>query len=110
MLFLFVSVAATSIYIVEGGLLRTPKVYNAVITTDDNLQPSRAYPYIQPVIHETPITYPFNSIHGYSPFGYDYSPYHTGYIPQQQSEIQSYPPPQQQQQQPLPPPGYNEQV
>lgn len=31
-------------------LLRKPKVYNAVITTDENLTPSRAYPIIQPVL------------------------------------------------------------
>lgn len=31
-------------------LLRTPKVYNAIITTDENLTPSRAFPIIQPVI------------------------------------------------------------
>ncbi|KAL7018176.1 hypothetical protein ACKWTF_010659 [Chironomus riparius] len=31
-------------------LRKTPKVYNALITTDENLQPSKAYPIIQPVI------------------------------------------------------------
>lgn len=41
-------------------LRRTPKVYNALITTDDNLTPSRAFPVIQPTIHETGIaSYPF---------------------------------------------------
>ncbi|XP_058824937.1 tyrosine-protein phosphatase non-receptor type 23 [Topomyia yanbarensis] len=49
-----------------GGLLRTPKVYNAVITTDENLTPSRAYPVVQPVVHETGLTYPFG---GFGPFG-----------------------------------------
>lgn len=43
-----------------GQLRRTPKVYNALITTDDNLTPSRAFPVIQPTIHETGIaSYPF---------------------------------------------------
>lgn len=54
------------------GLSRTPKVYNALITTDQNLTPSRAYPVIQPHIHETPyIPYAFN---GYNPFSF-YDPY-----------------------------------
>lgn len=41
----------------EPGLLRVPKVYNAVITSNQNLSPSRAYPVIQPVIHRTAIGY-----------------------------------------------------
>lgn len=49
-----------------GGLLRTPKVYNAVITTDENLTPSRAYPVVQPVVHEAGLTYPFGA---FGPFG-----------------------------------------
>lgn len=49
-----------------GGLLRTPKVYNAVITTDENLTPSRAYPVVQPVVHETGLAYPFGA---FGPFG-----------------------------------------
>ncbi|KAL2724047.1 hypothetical protein V1478_008560 [Vespula squamosa] len=55
------------IYIVasEPGLLRVPKVYNAVITSNQNLSPSRAYPVIQPVIHRTAIGYvpPFYYAH-----------------------------------------------
>lgn len=44
-----------------------------MITTDDNLAPSRAYPLIQPIVHETPIAYPFNPYAGFSPFRvYDY--------------------------------------
>lgn len=39
-----------SLALCECGLLRTPKVYNALITTNDNLAPSRAFPVIQPVI------------------------------------------------------------
>lgn len=46
---------------------RTPKVYNALITTDENLTPSRAFPVIQPTIHETGIAS--------FPFGVPYSPY-----------------------------------
>lgn len=41
----------------EPGLLRVPKIYNAVITSNQNLSPSRAYPVIQPVIHRTAIGY-----------------------------------------------------
>lgn len=51
---------------VLGGLLRQPKVYNAVITTDENLTPSRAYPVVQPVVHETGLAYPFGA---FGPFG-----------------------------------------
>lgn len=48
------------------GLLRTPRVYNALITTDQNLKPSQAFPVIQPHIQESPyIPYSFNT---YSPF------------------------------------------
>lgn len=49
----------------EPGLLRVPKVYNAVITSNQNLSPSRAYPVIQPVIHRTAIGYvpPFYYAH-----------------------------------------------
>ncbi|XP_047359925.1 uncharacterized protein LOC124953079 [Vespa velutina] len=49
----------------EPGLLRVPKVYNAVITSNQNLSPSRAYPVIQPVIHRTAIGYvpPFYYTH-----------------------------------------------
>lgn len=51
----------------SAGLLRTPKVYNALITTDQNLTPSRAYPVIQPTIHDPPFVYsPYN----FSPYGF----------------------------------------
>lgn len=50
-------------------LRKKPKVYNALITTDENLTSSRAYPVIQPTIHE-PGYAPFGP---YNPFGY-YSP------------------------------------
>lgn len=39
------------------GLLRVPKVYNAVITSNQNLSPSRAFPVIQPIIHRTAVGY-----------------------------------------------------
>lgn len=39
------------------GLLKVPKVYNAVITSNQNLSPSRAFPVIQPVIHRTAVGY-----------------------------------------------------
>ncbi|KAG6462332.1 hypothetical protein O3G_MSEX013191 [Manduca sexta] len=32
---------------------RVPKVYNALITSNQNLEPSKAYPVYQPVLHET---------------------------------------------------------
>ena len=41
-------------------LLRKPKVYNALITTDEILTPSRAFPLIQPVIQPAiPVLTPF---------------------------------------------------
>ncbi|XP_055378056.1 putative uncharacterized protein DDB_G0291608 [Condylostylus longicornis] len=49
-----------------GMLRRTPKVYNALITTDENLTPSRAFPVIQPTIHETGIAhYPYGPYNPY---------------------------------------------
>lgn len=51
----------------SAELLRTPKVYNALITTDQNLTPSRAYPVLQPTIHDSPFVYsPYN----FSPYGF----------------------------------------
>uniref|UniRef100_A0A1I8PKF8 Uncharacterized protein n=1 Tax=Stomoxys calcitrans TaxID=35570 RepID=A0A1I8PKF8_STOCA len=55
------------------GLRRKPKIYNALITTDDNLVQSRAYPVIQPTIHESGIAH-------YHPFG-PYGPYESFYNP-----------------------------
>lgn len=72
------------LHLASCGLLRSPKVYNALITTDQNITPSRSYPIIQPHIHETGIayssagSYPFGAAgHPYNSFGlYDpYSPY-----------------------------------
>ncbi|XP_026759083.2 uncharacterized protein LOC113518383 [Galleria mellonella] len=37
---------------------RVPKVYNALITSNQNLEPSKAYPVYQPVLHET-YAFPF---------------------------------------------------
>lgn len=46
----------------SGGLLRVPKVYNAIINSSDNLTPSRAFPLIQPVVHETALGYPLSPV------------------------------------------------
>ncbi|XP_055616796.1 uncharacterized protein LOC129762512 isoform X2 [Toxorhynchites rutilus septentrionalis] len=65
----------------RSGLLRTPKVYNAVITTDENLTPSRAFPVVQPVVHETGFAYPFGA---FGPFGlYNALNSYPGYYPPQ---------------------------
>ncbi|ALC48051.1 CG15506, partial [Drosophila busckii] len=52
-------------------LRKKPKIYNALITTDDNLTSSRAYPVIQPTIHEPGYTHapfgPYNPFNFYSP-------------------------------------------
>jgi len=47
----------TTVAFATPGLLKVPKVYNAVITSNQNLSPSRAFPVIQPVIHRTAIGY-----------------------------------------------------
>lgn len=57
----------------SAELLRTPKVYNALITTDQNLTPSRAYPVIQPTLHDAP--YSFYSPYNFSPYGGFYDPF-----------------------------------
>lgn len=60
------------------GLLRKPKVYNALITTDQNITPSRSYPIIQPHLHEGIAygSYPFG---GYNSFGGIYDSYSQQY-------------------------------
>lgn len=81
---------AIIIGISECGLLRQPKVYNAVITTDDNLQPSRAFPVVQPVLETGYGGYPFSYLGGYPQFhgNYDFSQFYNKFNqqPQQQPE------------------------
>lgn len=56
------------------GLLRTPRVYNTLITSNQNLTPSRAYPVVQPILQETRFLYPayglrsYGILDPYSPF------------------------------------------
>ncbi|XP_076669623.1 uncharacterized protein LOC143369484 isoform X3 [Andrena cerasifolii] len=54
---LLILFALVSLATGHPGLLRVPKVYNAVITGNQNLSPSRAYPVIQPVVHRTAVGY-----------------------------------------------------
>ncbi|XP_061402892.1 uncharacterized protein LOC133338802 [Musca vetustissima] len=68
-----VTLAAPSYGQTKTGLRRKPKIYNALITTDENLVQSRAYPVIQPTIHESGIAH-------YAPFG-PYGPYAGYYNP-----------------------------
>ncbi|XP_073980496.1 uncharacterized protein [Rhodnius prolixus] len=37
----------------KGRLLKVPRIYNALITTDEELLPSQAYPAVSPVLHPT---------------------------------------------------------
>lgn len=37
----------------EAGVVRVPKIYNALISSDENLTPSHAYPIIEPVYRTT---------------------------------------------------------
>lgn len=46
----FLMLVLSVAFIESAKLLRKPKVYNAIITTDENLTPSQAFPIIQPVI------------------------------------------------------------
>ncbi|XP_037951846.1 proline-rich receptor-like protein kinase PERK9 [Teleopsis dalmanni] len=63
---------------------RRPRIYNALITTDENLISSRAYPVIQPTIHETRLAqYPFGP-YAYSPFVRFGQPVAPGLGPRQQ--------------------------
>lgn len=63
-------VLSASIALAEcAKLLRKPKVYNAVITTDENLTPSRAYPIIQPVIQPAyPVLSPYYPTTFFNPY------------------------------------------
>lgn len=54
---LLIVCALMTIAVASPGLLRVPKVYNAVITSNQNLSPSRAFPVIQPIIHRTAVGY-----------------------------------------------------
>lgn len=54
---LLIFLATIALAAADPGLLRVPKVYNAVITSNQNLSPSRAFPVIQPVIHRTAVGY-----------------------------------------------------
>ncbi|XP_011300076.1 uncharacterized protein [Fopius arisanus] len=70
--------------VIGAPLLKVPKVYNALITTDQNLSPSRAIPVIQPVIHRTAIGYspPFYYQPGNPGYGSEYVPsYEPNYEP-----------------------------
>lgn len=42
----------------SSKLLKVPRIYNALITSDENLLPSQAYPALTPVVHE--IRYPLS--------------------------------------------------
>lgn len=41
---------------------RIPKVYNALITSNQNLEPSKAFPVYQPVLTSAAIPFPYQSI------------------------------------------------
>ncbi|XP_017771447.1 PREDICTED: uncharacterized protein LOC108558902 [Nicrophorus vespilloides] len=45
-----------------GGLVRGPKIYNALITSDANLTPSQAFPIIEPVLRTTALGVAFPPI------------------------------------------------
>ena len=45
-----------------GNLVRLPKIYNALISSDDNLTPSHAYPIVEPVLRSTALGVAFPPI------------------------------------------------
>lgn len=67
-------------HLTVAALRRNPRVYNALITTDQNLTPSRSYPVIQPHIEYPALSYssgpgsldPNTWLNPYNPY---YSPY-----------------------------------
>nr|XP_022915402.1 uncharacterized protein LOC111425538 [Onthophagus taurus] len=48
--------------VTQGGLVRVPKIYNALISSDENLTPSHAYPIIEPVFRTTALGVAFPPI------------------------------------------------
>lgn len=73
----------------SATLRRKPKVYNALITTDQNLTPSRAFPVIQSHLQET-YAYPSYSYRSYAPLGLYNNGFHQyGSVPAA-SSIASY--------------------
>ncbi|XP_039308180.1 uncharacterized protein LOC120356751 [Solenopsis invicta] len=54
---LLILCALSTVAFAAPGLLKVPRVYNVVITSNQNLSPSRAFPVIQPVIHRTAVGY-----------------------------------------------------
>lgn len=46
----------------QSGLVRVPKIYNALITSDENLSPSHVYPVVEPVIRTTALGVAFPPI------------------------------------------------
>lgn len=66
---MLLALVASVIQLTQGSTLRRkPKVYNALITTDQNLTPSRAFPVIQPHLQET-YALPTYSYRSYAPLG-----------------------------------------
>lgn len=55
-------VLALSILLTEGGIVRVPKIYNALISSDENLTPSHAYPILEPVFRTTALGVAFPPI------------------------------------------------
>jgi len=79
MYFQFLLIFPLILGLANCGLLRKPKVYNALITTDENLTSSRAYPLIQPVVHEShAFGYPFGhpGYASFNPYNFYDSYYH----------------------------------
>lgn len=47
------TVLATVFIATDAGLVRIPKIYNAVISSNQNLSPSHAIPVVEPVLRTT---------------------------------------------------------
>lgn len=53
---------ASLIILSNGGLVRVPKIYNALISSDENLSPSHAVPVVEPVLRTTALGVAFPPI------------------------------------------------
>lgn len=54
---LFVIICTLAVVSAYPGLLKVPRIYNALIKTDQNLAPSRAFPVLQPVVQRKALGY-----------------------------------------------------
>ncbi|KAF5274600.1 hypothetical protein FQA39_LY07212 [Lamprigera yunnana] len=52
----------------SAGVVRVPKIYNALISSDENLSPSHAIPLVEPVLRTTALGVAFPPLYVHQPF------------------------------------------